>query len=213
MTKVLLADDHRMVRQGLRAMLERIAGLEVVGEADDGQEAVKLAHRLIPDVVVMDVAMPKLNGIEATRRLRQELPKIKVVALSMHQDRQFVMGMLKAGASGYLLKDSAFRELSTALGEVMAGRTYLCPEVAQVVVGEMHQPQSPGDQPLAQLTSREREILQLIAEAKASKEIAEMLNISIKTVYTHRRNIMEKMQAKNLAELTRLALRHGLTQL
>lgn len=212
--KVLLADDHQMMREGLRTMLDSLPDVEVVAEAEDGQQALDLAHKLKPDMVVMDVAMPKLNGMETTRRLKAELPKIKVVALSMHSDRQFVVGMLRAGASAYLLKDCAFRELATAIKDVSAGRSFLTASVADQVVEEINRPSSGGILPtLTQLTSREREILQLIAEAKTSKEIASMLHISIKTVYTHRRNIMEKTRARNLAELTRMAIRHGITSL
>jgi two-component system, NarL family, response regulator NreC len=212
--KVLLADDHQMMREGLRTMLDSLPDVEVVAEAEDGQQALDLARKLQPDMVVMDVAMPKLNGMETTRRLKAELPKIKVVALSMHSDRQFVVGMLRAGASAYLLKDCAFRELATAIKDVSAGRSFLTASVADQVVEEINRPSGGGAIPtLTQLTSREREILQLIAEAKTSKEIASMLHISIKTVYTHRRNIMEKTRARNLAELTRMAIRHGITSL
>jgi DNA-binding NarL/FixJ family response regulator len=212
--RIILADDHKMVREGLRAMLEKVPEVEVIGEAEDGQMVVDMAHKLEPDLVVMDVAMPKLNGMEATRRLRQELPRIKIVGLSMHPDRQFVMGMLRSGASAYLLKDCAFRELSTAIHDVKLGKTYLAPGVADLVVEEIHRPQQAPEGPsVSSLTTREREILQLIAEAKTSKEIADLLHISVKTVYTHRRNIMEKMQAKNLAELTRMAIRDGITHL
>jgi len=212
--KVLLADDHKMMREGLRAMLDSLPDVEVIAEAEDGQQALELAHRLKPDMVVMDVAMPKLNGMEATRRIKADLPKIKILALSMHSDRQFVVGMLRAGASAYLLKDCAFRELATAIREVSAGKSFLAPNVADQVVEEFNRPSSGSSQPsLAQLTSREREILQLIAEAKTSKEISSMLHISVKTVYTHRRNIMEKTKAKNLAQLTRMAIRDGITSL
>lgn len=214
--RVVLADDHQVLRQGLKGLIEQNHQIEVVGEADNGAEAVSLAARLLPDVVIMDVSMPELNGLEATRRIKKECRGTKVIALSMRADRQYVMGMLKAGASSYLLKNCSSAELDNAIRQVHKGGTFLAPEVAQIVMDDLHH--EPGDEEsdgssLSLLTSREREILQLIAEAKKSKEIAEMLHISLKTVYTHRRNIMEKLGARNLADLTRFAIKEGLTSL
>lgn len=210
---LLLVDDHQMMREGLRHLLDSQDGLEVLAEAENGHKALKLARKLGPEVVVMDVDMPELNGIEATRRLVLEIPRTKVIGLSMHPDRQFVLGMLKAGASAYLLKDCAFSELVEAIRVVSRGGTYLTPEIADILVEEFHRPSHGEGRPTSQLTSREREILQLIAEAKTSKEIAAQLNLSVKTVFAHRRNIMEKLKAKNLADLTRIAIRDGLTSL
>ncbi|MCB2186635.1 MAG: response regulator transcription factor [Deltaproteobacteria bacterium] len=209
---VLLADDHLIMRQGLRGLLEKIPQVEVVGEADNGAEAVKLAQRLQPNLSILDVTMPGLNGLEATRRIRHDCPQTRVIALSMRTERHFVMGMLKAGASAYLLKDCSFDELVTAIKKVHGGGTYLPPAVADIVVDDLHVPAGESASSLTEmLTSREREILQLIAEARKSKEIADELHISVKTVYTHRRNIMEKLGARNLADLTRIAIREGLT--
>ncbi|MFZ5587366.1 MAG: response regulator transcription factor [Thermodesulfobacteriota bacterium] len=212
-TTLLLVDDHQMMREGLRLLLQSQEGVEVVAEAENGHEALKLARRHAPEVVVMDVDMPDLNGIEATRRLIQEMPRTKVIGLSMHSDRQFVLGMLKAGASAYLLKDCAFSELIEAIRTVSRDGTYLPQQIADILVEEFHRPSHGENRTTSQLTSREREILQLIAEAKTSKEIAAQLNLSVKTVFAHRRNIMEKLKAKNLAELTRIAIRDGLTSL
>lgn len=210
---LLLVDDHQMMREGLRHLLESQDGVEVVAEAENGNEALKLARKLAPELVVMDVDMPELNGIEATRRLAQEMPRTKVIGLSMHSDRQFVLGMLKAGASAYLLKDCAFSELIEAIRVVSRGGTYLTQQIADILVEEFHHPRHGEGRTTSHLTSREREILQLIAEAKTSKEIAAQLNLSVKTVFAHRRNIMEKLKAKNLADLTRIAIRDGLTSL
>ena len=212
--RILLADDHNVMRQGLGALLEQIPRVEVVAEARTGAEAVKLAGRLNPDLVLMDVTMPDLNGIEATRRIVRECKNTRVMALSMQTDRNYILGMLRAGASGYLLKDCSLEELGQAIKKVAGGGSFLSSSLSDVVMEELRSPGGPGpDSAEDTLTSREREILQLIAEAKRSKEIAELLHISLKTVYTHRRNIMEKLGAKNLADLTRYALKEGLTSL
>ncbi len=207
--KVLLADDHRMMRDGLRAVLER-AGVEVVGEAANGHEAVAEVRRVRPDVVVIDVAMPQLNGIDATRRLAADLPGIKVIALSMNADRRYVIAMLEAGASGYLLKNSASDELLNALDVVARGHTYLSPAIAGSVVDHALRadPSQGSERPLS---LREREVLQLLAEGKSSKEIAVVLLIAVATVETHRRQIMEKLNLRTIAELTKYAIREGLT--
>ena len=213
--RVLLADDHRIVREGLRSLLADESDIEVVAEADNGRRAIELTDELTPDVVVMDVGMPELNGIEATRRILASRPEAKVIALSMHSDRRFVAEMLKAGASGYLLKDGAFEELVGAIRTVTAGRTYLSPRIANVVVEEYvrQQPRTSGVEPgvYAKLSPREREVLQLLAEGKATKEAAAALHLSVKTVETHRRQIMEKLGLYSVAELTKYAIREGLT--
>jgi DNA-binding NarL/FixJ family response regulator len=210
--KIILADDHKIVRQGLRTMLESEADIEVIGEADDGRMAVRLARELSPQVIIMDVGMPDLNGIEATRQVLAESPGIKVIALSMHCDRRFVMNMLKAGASGYLLKDSAFEELATAIRMVLGGKVYLSTEIANIVVKDYLQ--GGGDESVfSVLTPREREVLQLMAEGKSSRQIADHLIISVKTVETHRMQIMHKLQIFSVAELTKYAIREGLSSL
>jgi DNA-binding NarL/FixJ family response regulator len=213
--RVLLADDHQMVRQGLKSLIEKEPDLEVVGEAENGRSTLSAASELTPHVVVMDVAMPDLNGIEATRLLLKETTKLKVVGLSGHARKQYVSEMLKAGASAYLLKDSAAEELVRAIRTVMTGKTYLSPDIAKGVVDQyVHTATSLGENPaLVSLTNREREVLQLIAEGKSTKEIAHLLAVSIKTIETHRRNIMEKLDIHSVAELTKYAVREGLTSL
>jgi two-component system response regulator NreC len=217
--RIVLADDHKIVRDGLRSMLADESGMQVVAEAEDGRTAVRLAHDLSPDVVVMDVGMPELNGIDACRQISNQLPHVKVVALSMHSDRHFVQEMLKAGASGYLLKDCAFDELAKAIRSVVANGTYLCPAVAGVVVHDyvrrLDVPDSPKSSRAASevLTAREREVLQLLAEGKSTKQVAATLFVSVKTVETHRHQVMEKLDLHSLAELTKYAIREGLTWL
>ncbi|MGE5809662.1 MAG: response regulator [Nitrospirota bacterium] len=212
--KVLLADDHIMMRGGLRMLLEQHAELAVVGEAEDGRETVRLAKKLLPDVVVMDIAMPDMNGIEATRQLFADRPGVKVIALSMHSDRHFVSEMLKAGATAYLLKQCAVDELITAIKTVLKNQTYLSPCISGVVVDHFVRNTSKlGSSAFSQLSDREREVLQLITEGKTSKEIASQLNLSIKTVEAHRMNIMEKLDIHTVAELTKYAIREGLTSL
>jgi DNA-binding NarL/FixJ family response regulator len=214
MTNLLLVDDHGIVRQGLKALLQQEPELVVAAECDNGRQAVEVVMNQQIDLVIMDVAMPELNGIEAARQIRQARPEVKIIGLSMHADRRFVSEMLKAGAMGYVLKEAAFEELLTAVREVMAGRSYLSPAVTGVVVedhvrGAGHS----GSSAYARLSPREREILQLVAEGKAMKEIATMLGVSIKTVETHRRAIMDKLQLYSVAELTKYAIREGLTNL
>jgi len=212
--RILLADDHKIVRDGLKALIGKEAGMEVVAEADTGRKALQLSRKTNPDVVIMDVSMPELNGIDATRQILHDAPQVKVVALSMHSQRQFVEGMLNAGVSGYLLKDSAFEELIDAVRTVMTGRLYLSPDITGVVVSEyLRYRQASDDRPQVQLTLREREVLQLIAEGQSVKVIAEKLHISIKTVETHRSHIMNKLDLHTVAELTKYAIREGLTAL
>jgi DNA-binding NarL/FixJ family response regulator len=212
--RILLADDHKIVRDGLKALLDKEADMAVVAEADTGRRALQLSRKVKPDIVVMDVSMPDLNGIDATRQIVEELPSVKVVALSMHAQKQFVEGMLKAGVSGYLLKDSAFDELIMALRTVIAGRHYLSPDITGVVVdGYLKSNHDGGGVAPAVLTAREREVLQLIAEGHSVKHIAANLHISVKTVETHRSHIMNKLDLHNIADLTKYAIREGLTTL
>jgi len=212
--KIILADDHRIMREGLRALLERDAAIEVIAEADNGRTTVELSRELNPDVVVIDIGMPDLNGIDATRQIVSESPAVKVIALSMHSDRKFVREMLSAGASGYLLKDSAFEELGTALATVINNQTYLSPKIADTVVKDYLGKVEPKESKVSPaLTKREREVLQLIAEGKTTKDIAAQLYVSIKTIETHRKQIMDKVGLNSVAELTKYAIREGLTSL
>jgi DNA-binding NarL/FixJ family response regulator len=207
--RVLMADDHAMVRQGFRLILAAQPDIEIVGEAGDGREAVEMAERLHPDVVVVDVAMPGLNGIEATRRIIKANPRIRVLALSMHKDAVYVREILRAGASGYLLKESIDSDLVAAVRSLAAGHSYLTPAISDAVLSDYRQ--SVKD-PLELLTSREREILQMIAEGKTNKEIATALNLSIYTVDSHRGRVMEKLNLHSVGELVRFAMRSGLIE-
>ena len=212
--KVLLADDHQMMRDGLRAIIEQVANVEIIGEAADGREAVILSGQLGPDIIVMDISMPGLNGIEATRRITTEYPDVKVIALSMHSDKRYALEMLDAGASGYVLKGAASEELVRALEAVTDGKSFLSPEITGIVMGNYVRRNLPGGRsPTTSLGPREREVLQLLSEGKTSTLIADSLHISSKTVDTHRRNIMHKLDIHSIAGLTRYAIREGLTSL
>jgi two-component system, NarL family, response regulator NreC len=210
--KIILADDHRLMREGLRLLLETQPGIEIVAEAENGRETLQLVRKYKPDVVLMDIAMPDLNGIDATRQIVSEFPKIKIIALSMHTNKKFIVEMLTAGASGYLIKDSALEELSKAINTVINNRIYLSPIITSVVVEDYRVSKSPADivSPVS-LTSREREVLQLIAEGKTTKEIAACLNLSVKTIETHRMQMMNKLNMHSVAELTKYAIREGIT--
>ncbi len=209
--RILVADDHQILREGLVTLLEK-AGMTVVGEAGDGRNAVRLARELKPQVVIIDIAMPELNGIEATRQIVEEVPGVKVIALSMLADKQFVRGMLQAGASGYLLKYCASQELVQAIRAVRNQQVYLSPGITEMVVEDFKA--VTGDtSAFSVLTPREREILQLYAEGKISREIADTLHLSLKTVEAYRRQIMEKMNFKSFADLIKYAIREGLTSL
>ena len=212
-TTILLADDHQLMRKGLRAMLEEQEGLRVVGEAENGRAAVRLAKELRPDVVIMDVTMPDLNGIDATRQIRGDEPSTKVIALSMHPERQFVLEMLAASASGYLLKDSPLDELLGAIETVKRGEVFLSPKVTGVLVDQCVGGQSEPNAFCGTLSPREREVLQLLSEGKNAKEIGHLLHISSKTVEGHRRQIMDKLKLYSVAELTRYAIREGVSSL
>jgi DNA-binding NarL/FixJ family response regulator len=205
--RILLADDHAVVRQGFRAILAQQPDMLIVGEAGNGREVVALALETTPEVIVMDVAMPELNGIEATRRLSGSLPSARVLALSMHKDSIYVREMLKAGAKGYLLKDSVERDLLEAVRTLARGGEYISPAVQSALTSPFR---IEGSTPLDQLTSREREVLQLIAEGKTNKEVAVVLHISVFTVDAHRGRIMEKLNVHNVNELVRFAVRNGL---
>lgn len=212
--RILLADDEGLLRQGLRSLIEKEVDMEVVGEAEDGRKALELVRELLPDVVIMDITMPNLNGVDATQRIVREFPKVKVTALSIHSNMMFVAGMFKAGALGYLLKDSLFDELVEAIQTVTAGGTYLSPKVAGEVVCCWVDGISPSaESPIETLTRREREVLQFIAEGKSTKEIALELHVSTKTIEANRRKIMEKLDARSIAELVKIAILGGLTSL
>ena len=213
--RVLIADDHKIMLAGLRSILEKQTDFEVVGEADNGRKAVQMAQEKKPDVVVMDVSMPDLNGIEATKQIIESLPETRVIALSMHSDKRFVMGMLRAGASGYLLKDCASQELANAIVQVARGKKYLSPEITGVVIDDFLLGDSSEEVAIAasQLSPREREVLQLIAEGWSTKQIASHLYVSIKTIETHRRQIMKKLDLHSIADLTKYAIREGLTSI
>lgn len=212
--KILLADDHKLMRDGLRALIEEQTEMEVVATAENGRTAVHMARKHKPDVALVDISMPDLNGIDATRQIINELPFIKIIALSMHSDRQFVEGMLKAGACGYLLKDCAVSELVQAIKSVVNDQVYLSPAITGTVVKSfLNHLEKDMDLSNEKLTPREREVLQLIAEGLKTREIAGNLNVSIKTVETHRRKLMEKLKVDNIAALTKIALKMGLTSL
>ena len=212
--KVLLVDDHAIIREGLRSLLEKQPDMEVVADVDDGRRAVEMVRELSPDVVIMDVTMPRLGGIEATRQITSESPSVKVIALSIHSKRRFVADMLQAGAAGYILKECLFDELVQAIHAVCEGGRYLSPSITDVVVNDyVKRLSSDEESPLRSLTGREREVLQLVAEGKSTKEIAIELHVSTKTIEANRRQIMEKLSMHSVAELTKYAIREGLTQL
>jgi len=212
--RVLLVDDHQMMRQGLAALLSAVADIEIVGEAADGRTALDLVRTLQPDVVVMDVGMPELNGIEATRRIRVEHEGVRVIALSTHTDKRYVHHMLAAGACGYVLKIAAHDELVRAVRAASLGRTYLSAEIAGSVVARSTSAHGGKEvSAYSTLGAREREVLQLVAEGRTSAETAKEMHISIKTVETHRRNIAQKLGLRGTAELTKYAIREGLTSL
>jgi two-component system response regulator NreC len=212
--RILLADDHKLLREGLRALIEEQKNMSVVAEAEDGRSAVRLAAELSPDIIVMDISMPGLNGIDATRRIAAESPGIKVIALSMHADRNFVVEMFKAGAAGYLLKDCAFEELIHAIHAVSSKKAYLSSKLSDTMIKDyVNLFPKKKLSVFSALTTREREVLQLLAEGKSTREVAASLNVSTKTVETFRRLIMKKLDLHTVAELTKYAIRTGLTSL
>lgn len=213
-TRILLVEDHKIVREGFKSLIEKQPYFEVVGEADNGHEAVTLARKLLPHVIIMDVTLPDMNGIEATRRILADLPTIKVVALSIHSDTKFVTEMLLAGARGYLVKDCAFEELVQAINAVTANRRYLSPMITDQFV-ETFLGQTPGDEVrvFPGLSGREREVFQLLAEGRTAKEIANDLTLSVKTVEAYRRRLMEKLGLQNVVELTKHAIKEGIVTL
>ena len=212
--KVLLVDNHAIIREGLRSLLEKQPELEVIADTNDGRKAIELARELLPNIVIMDITMPGLNGIEATRQIIAESPVVKVIALSIHSKRRFVADMLSAGATGYILKECLFDELVQAIKAVAAGGRYLSPRITDVVVSDyVKRLSATADSPFEALKTREREVLQLVAEGKSTKQIALELHVSTKTIEANRRQIMEKLNIHNVAELTKYAVREGLTTL
>ncbi|HTZ18801.1 MAG TPA: response regulator transcription factor [Dissulfurispiraceae bacterium] len=210
---VMLAEDHRVMRDGLRHLLDMQENIRVVGVADNGRMAVSLAEKCVPDVIIMDVAMPDLNGVDATRQILERCDKTRILALSMHSDSQFILGIVKAGASGYLLKDCSFEELLQAIRAIAAGRTYFGSEIAGSVINECLRNVRVDVGTCRELTGREREVLQLLAEGKSSNQISRLIGIHERTVDVHRHKIMNKLNIRSVAELTKYAIREGLTSL
>lgn len=212
MISVIIADDHHLVRHGIRSLLVQADDISVVGEASDGYEAIKLVKELDPDVLLLDIGMPRLGGIQTVEQLKLEKLQTRMVMLSMHTDRQLVRQSLRAGANGYILKSSLFEELLLAVRAAAQGKTYLSPEVSQVAIDALRADYESSDASTAynELTSREREVLKLLAEGLTNKDIAELLSLSIRTVQKHRANLMSKLDVHDVAGLTRVALKHGL---
>jgi two-component system response regulator NreC len=210
--RIILADDHTIVRHGLNKLIQQQEDMEVIAQAADGHSAVELTRELSPDMVIMDIGMPDLNGIDATRQIIREFPQVKVIGLSMHSGKKFVIEMLKAGASGYLLKDCALEELTTAIKTVAAGKIYLSPSITDVVVENyVRHSQKKESSAFSLLSQREREVLQLMAEGKTTKQIGQHLHISPKTVEGHRLRLMAKLNMDSVAKLTKYAIQEGLT--
>ncbi len=212
--RILLVDDHQLMREGLRKILENASGIEVVGEADDGRAAIAAVQQLAPDIVLMDIGMNAMNGIDATRRIRKDFPHVKVVALSTHSDKRYVRNMIQAGVCGYVLKEAAGDDLIRAVQAAARGEHYLSPQITGCALETWTgQAGARSSSVYEVLGSREREVLQLLAEGKTSKEIAVAMRLSVKTVETHRRNIGQKLGLRSIAELTKYAVREGLTPL
>lgn len=210
--RVLVADDHELVRAGFRSLLQMLPGVEVVAEADDGLRALELVRTHQPNIVLMDIAMTGLNGLEATSRIIKEWPQVRVIILSMHKSEEYVLQALRNGASGYLLKDASPSELELAIRTVSRGETYLTPAISRQVIDSYVRRLAPGESPSERLTPRQREILQLIAEGLSTKAIADRLGVSVKTVETHRSQLMERLKIHDVPGLVRYAIRVGLIQ-
>jgi DNA-binding NarL/FixJ family response regulator len=211
--QIVLADDHAMFRQGIKRILEKDKGLEIIGEAGDGIQLLELLKKVTPEMVILDVSMPRLRGLEATREIKSMLPKVKVLILSMYTDKEYVYSAMSAGAEGYLLKHDADTELFTAIERLRSNRRYLSPLLMEELTEELFEGHQTGQPPLMveTLSVREREVLKLIAEGAANKEIATLLSISIRTVENHRATIMRKLNIKTTAHLTKYAIRKGYT--
>ena len=212
--KIILADDHQIIRDGLKSLIENKKTFELIGEADNGRTTVQLAQKMHPDLVIMDISMPGLNGMEAAIQIQESDPDIKIIALSVHAERQFVAGMLRAGASAYLLKDCAFRELEEAITLVMQNQVYLSPKISGLIINDYKDQLIKENRSVFDvLTKREREVLQLLAEGKTIKQIAGDLFISVKTVETHKQNLMNKLSVYNLPDLVKYAISQGIVSL
>lgn len=210
MIRVLVADDHTIVRESLVNLLNQSGECLVVGEASDGLEALRKAHELQPDIAILDISMPGLNGIEIARRLTRELPRVRILMLTMHEEEEYVLHVIKAGAAGYLVKDSTTKELVAAVRALHAGQGYFTPTAARIVAEQIHDPQRNLDDPYGNLTPREREVFHLVIEGKTTKQVAANLGISGKTAENHRGHVLEKLGAKNTTDLVRYAVRKGL---
>ena len=214
MIEIILADDHNIVREAMRLLLDNEPDMKVVGETADGLAALGLVRKKTPDVVIMDISMPGLNGIEATRKIIAGVPGVMVIALSAYSDRKFIFQMFKAGASGYLLKDCVFEELAFAIRSVAKNQIYISPKIADAVLkGSLRQFLKNDSSVFTVLTEREREVLQLLSEGKTAKQIASFFELSVKTIETHRQHIMDKLKIRSISELTKYAIREGLTSL
>ena len=211
--RIVLADDHTIVRQGLRSLLEAQPDYKIIAEADNGKSAIALTKELQPDLVIMDITMPDINGIDAAREINLALPEIKIIALSMHSDRRFIIEMLDAGASGYLLKDCAMEELTHAIQSVISDEVYVSPAIANLVIKDLSEKLEATSSNTSLLSPKEQTVLRLLAEGMNAKNIALQLHVSVKTVETHRQHIMEKLGIHSIAELTKYAIRKGLTTL
>jgi len=209
--RIVLADDHAMLRDGLSRAFEKQEGMDVVGQATNGQDTVEMVRKLLPDVVVMDIGMPDLNGMEATRKIATQCPRVKVLGLSMHSSDKYIREMFRAGASGYILKHCAFEELVEAIRTVVAGKTYISPAIGDVVVKDYVKSPLEAGRAFSVLSQREREVLQLFAEGKTTQQVGQQLGISPKTVEAHRLRIMDKLDIDNIAQLTKYAIQEGLT--
>lgn len=210
--KIILADDHAMLRHGLSRSFEQEEDIDVVGQTQDGHSTIEMAKELMPDIVIMDIGMPGLNGIETTRRVVQDCPTIKVIGLSMHSSDKYVREMFRAGASGYLLKDCTFDELVEAIRTVMSGQTYISPAIGDMIIREYTSKEDEHKSVFSVLSQREREVLQLLSEGKTTKQIGRRLHISPKTVEAHRLRVMDKLEIDNVAQLTKYAIQEGLTE-
>ena len=212
--QILLADDHQLMREGLRKLIEEMNIATVLGEATNGIDAIRLVRELSPDIIIMDISMPDMNGIDATKRITSEFPHIKVIALSMHNDENRVIEMMAAGASGYVLKDSSFKDIVRAINSVSSGKTFISPTIGGMIIKSAFGKTKSGDPPQQiTLTTSERQVIKLVAEGKSNKAIAEFLSISPKTVETHRQHLMDKLNLHSVAELTKYAIREGITEL
>ncbi len=213
--RIFLADDHRMLREGIRSLLEKVPGFELIGEAEDGEKAVASVGQLLPDVVLMDITMPFLNGLEATRMIKQQHPQVKVLILTMHETDQYLSEMLDAGASGYIVKSADIAELISAIREVHHGDVHLYPSIARMLVKDYLSKVAAGAEQDSYngLTTREKEVLKYIAEGKQNKQISALLGISLRTVQAHRTNLLDKLGAHDRTELVKYAIRKGLVNL